>query len=94
MQIIKYDCQVTLHDVHLEQCLGLAHSNYSPDYEQLANNMQNANMQYHSSAHQQNYLIPPLWLVPNLYWLLYTRTTIKTKLPKYYSVYIVTVYIV
>jgi len=39
MKIIKHDCQVILYDVHLEQCLGLAPSNYSPDYEQLANDM-------------------------------------------------------
>ncbi|XP_008179270.1 zinc finger BED domain-containing protein 5-like [Acyrthosiphon pisum] len=40
MKIIKTEFRSTLSDDHLEQCLRLAVSNYSPDYDQLVNDMQ------------------------------------------------------
>ncbi|XP_026816124.1 general transcription factor II-I repeat domain-containing protein 2A-like [Rhopalosiphum maidis] len=40
MKMIKTEFRSTLSDDHLEQCLRLAVSNYSPDYDQSANDMQ------------------------------------------------------
>ncbi|XP_025193648.1 EPM2A-interacting protein 1-like [Melanaphis sacchari] len=40
MKMIKTEFRSTLSDDHLEQCLRLAVSNYSPDYDQLVNDMQ------------------------------------------------------
>uniref|UniRef100_A0A2S2QTL8 EPM2A-interacting protein 1 n=1 Tax=Sipha flava TaxID=143950 RepID=A0A2S2QTL8_9HEMI len=40
MKMIKTEFRSTLSDDHLEQCLRLAVRNYSPDYDQLVNDMQ------------------------------------------------------
>jgi len=40
MKMIKTEFRSTLSDDHLEQCLRLVVSNYSPDYDQLINDMQ------------------------------------------------------
>jgi len=40
MKMIKTELRSMLSDDHLEQCLRLAVSNYSPDYDQLVNDMQ------------------------------------------------------
>jgi hypothetical protein len=45
MKMIKTEFRSILSDDHLEQCLRLAVSNYSPDYDQLVNDMQ-----YHTST--------------------------------------------